>query len=87
MTSCERAIHRAAWQRCLLLARGRLEQSQQEAYDYWTPAWERKAVAEAEVERDRRRALAHARELAAIERKPVEREVSQFETSHIRRVK
>jgi len=71
------AQRRQAWRMCLILAGRQEETTRQERYDYWTPAWERKMVAEAEAEgaraRERRLALEHAAQLAEL-RKPVQRE-------------
>jgi hypothetical protein len=86
-----RAIQREAWRRCVLLGARRVEETARETYDYWTPAWERKRVAEAEAERDRRREIAHEMAVRAIGegslRKPPARETEHVKPGRIRRVK
>jgi hypothetical protein len=86
-----RAQQREAWKRCVELASHGRQETVREAYDYWTPAWERKRVAEAEAERDRRREIAHEMAVRAIGegslRKPPARETQRGEPGRIRRVK
>jgi hypothetical protein len=57
----ESRIHHQAWLRSLALMS---DADQARAAGWWTPERERQLVAEAEAERDRRRAIAHAQELA-----------------------
>ncbi len=79
---------RQAWARCVELdAEAAIQAAQraQEEHGWWTGQRERQLVAEAEAERDRRRAISYEEELAGL-RKPVQSEAASIDTG-IRRVK
>ena len=79
---------RRAWARCVELdAEAAIQAAQraQEEHGWWTGERERQLVAEAEAERDRRRAIAYQEESQGL-RKPVQSAAASVETG-IRRVK
>jgi hypothetical protein len=80
---------RQAWQRCVELdAEAAIQAAQraQEEHGWWTGERERQLVAEAEAERDRRRAVRYEEQLAGL-RKPVQSEAAASNDTGIRRVK